>query len=340
MIVRRWLGILLFVTTPAMAQVRWQVKPFDTVCRPKQRLDLPVATEAYGELGRLRWIAPDRIAMIQFRANRVQVLDGNLKPLFSFGRKGNGPGEFQLASDVARVSDSLLGVTDPMQMRVHLFTLEGKFVRSFMTSRFPPKRIIGLPGNRIAVAGLSNVDSTLQFLSVHGLDGSRIRTAFNAPEPFRSIRPRNDEAVLLSAGDGSIVLVPSALDTVFLLRKNVESHFGLSLPAGYWNQLGNVDRNQPFEKIRDALDGFSFVVAGGLSDDSTLALGWRVTTRDGDPQWVVGLIGLNSRQGVLLTDVPGWTMGFQGATLWLRTEELDVSNVVQSYSCDMRLPGA
>jgi len=63
----------------------------------------------------------------------VRVFDLDGKHLRTFGRKGQGPGEFQLPNRLA-VSDEYVRVNDPPQGRIVWFTLDGQHVE---TSRSP-----------------------------------------------------------------------------------------------------------------------------------------------------------------------------------------------------------
>jgi hypothetical protein len=324
----RLILLLVVQALPVQAQVRWETMSFGEACHPRQRFELPVGSKEFEELGRLNWIGPNRIAVAQQRAARIQVLDGNLKPLFSFGRKGNGPGELQMPSDVAVIADSMLAVTDPMQMRVHLYTLSGKFIRSFLTSRFPPQRILSLPDGRIAVAGLSNVLQKNQFLSIHGMDGARVASALDAPEPYGSMAPRVGDVTLLRRRDGSLVVVPAGLDTVFTWSQGSEAHFGLSLPAGFWNQVTGMDVNQPHEKLMAAFNKTSYIGNGTMITDSILAFGWRTGEK-----LSFAMLNIDRRRGVLLKEAPGWIYGINGGVVYVRTEDLDDRSVMQSFAC-------
>lgn len=64
--------------------------------------------------------------------HRVRVLDaqdGNL--LFDIGKRGNGPGEFNLPRDVAIGKDGRLYVVDGANFRIQVFDAAGKYVRMF-----------------------------------------------------------------------------------------------------------------------------------------------------------------------------------------------------------------
>lgn len=64
--------------------------------------------------------------------HRVRVFDARTgEHLFDFGKRGHGPGEFNLARDIAIAPNGLLYVVDGGNFRVQVFQQDGKFVRSF-----------------------------------------------------------------------------------------------------------------------------------------------------------------------------------------------------------------
>ena len=64
--------------------------------------------------------------------HRVRVLDAhNGALLFDIGKRGDKPGEFNLARDAVISPDGLLYVVDGGNFRVQVFDLDGKFLRTF-----------------------------------------------------------------------------------------------------------------------------------------------------------------------------------------------------------------
>lgn len=64
--------------------------------------------------------------------HRVHALDLDTgKPLFQIGKRGDGPGEFNLPRDAVVGADGLLYVVDSGNFRVQVFDGEGKFVKTF-----------------------------------------------------------------------------------------------------------------------------------------------------------------------------------------------------------------
>jgi DNA-binding beta-propeller fold protein YncE len=64
--------------------------------------------------------------------HRVRVLDlDSGKLLFDIGKRGNGPGEFNLPRDAVVGGDGLLYVVDGGNFRVQVYDTEGKFLKTF-----------------------------------------------------------------------------------------------------------------------------------------------------------------------------------------------------------------
>ncbi|MEJ7811846.1 MAG: 6-bladed beta-propeller [Gemmatimonadaceae bacterium] len=85
-----------------------------------------------------------QIYVLDILERNVKVFDASGKFLRTFGRPGQGPGEFELPGDL-RLSDSTVNVTDVTLRRVSSFTLDGKHLR---TQRLPT--LAGsLPGQKV-----------------------------------------------------------------------------------------------------------------------------------------------------------------------------------------------
>jgi DNA-binding beta-propeller fold protein YncE len=69
---------------------------------------------------------------VDSKDHRVRALDLDTgKLLFEIGRRGDGPGEFNLPRDAVVGADGLLYVVDSGNFRVEVFDAEGKFVKTF-----------------------------------------------------------------------------------------------------------------------------------------------------------------------------------------------------------------
>lgn len=72
------------------------------------------------------------IGGVESTNHRVRVFDAQTgKHLFDFGKRGNGPGEFNLPRDVAVGKDNKLYVVDGGNFRIQVFDSEGKFLQTF-----------------------------------------------------------------------------------------------------------------------------------------------------------------------------------------------------------------
>lgn len=64
--------------------------------------------------------------------HRVRVFDAHTgNHLFDFGKRGTGPGEFNLPRDVAIGKDNKLYVVDGGNFRIQIFDMDGKYIKSF-----------------------------------------------------------------------------------------------------------------------------------------------------------------------------------------------------------------
>lgn len=75
--------------------------------------------------------AQDNIYISDDSDTAIKVFDAQGKYLRAIGRKGNGPGEFELIYDMAFLPDGRLLVTDFQVRRTSFFTPEGQFQTSF-----------------------------------------------------------------------------------------------------------------------------------------------------------------------------------------------------------------
>ncbi len=72
------------------------------------------------------------IGGVRSELHRVRVFDARTgQHLFDIGKRGSGPGEFNLPRDVAIGKDGQIYVTDGGNFRVQVFSRDGQFIRSF-----------------------------------------------------------------------------------------------------------------------------------------------------------------------------------------------------------------
>ncbi|MEI6667887.1 MAG: 6-bladed beta-propeller [Acidobacteriota bacterium] len=128
-------------------------------------------------------VAGDRVYVADTLANRIVIVGLGGKVLGSFGRRGDGPGEFNFPTNLARTIDGRLLVTDAMNFRVQVFDADGRFLRTFGrlgdgSGDFDkPKGVaVDSDGHIYVVEGISDVvqvfDDSGQFLLAFGGSGS------------------------------------------------------------------------------------------------------------------------------------------------------------------------
>ena len=86
-----------------------------------------------------------RIVVVNVGSGELRLYDPNGSYLGSFGRDGEGPGEFRLPAAVLPFADSLL-VWDTRLRRMSVFTTAGRFIRSFrieFTGSLDPPALAG-----------------------------------------------------------------------------------------------------------------------------------------------------------------------------------------------------
>ncbi|TVP76116.1 MAG: hypothetical protein EA352_06550 [Gemmatimonadales bacterium] len=71
----------------------------------------------------------DRWWVLDHQNGRVVALDEDLDPVLSFGRRGEGPGEFRFPSELLLLDGGIAVVDNPLQPRVVVFDTMGEFRR-------------------------------------------------------------------------------------------------------------------------------------------------------------------------------------------------------------------
>jgi DNA-binding beta-propeller fold protein YncE len=79
-------------------------------------------------------IAGNSLAVVDSQAHDVSVFDLAGKFLFTFGRRGTGPGEFNFPTHIASDAGGHWLVTDSLNCRIQIFSLDGKFISQFGSS--------------------------------------------------------------------------------------------------------------------------------------------------------------------------------------------------------------
>jgi len=77
------------------------------------------------------------IYVLDGRARKIKVFNKDGKNIRSFGRKGQGPGEFQITNDIILTPDETIMILDRANLRLSFFSLEGELLKEVSTSRVP-----------------------------------------------------------------------------------------------------------------------------------------------------------------------------------------------------------
>jgi DNA-binding beta-propeller fold protein YncE len=127
----------------------------------------------------------DRLFVVDTLAHRIAIVAPNGDVLGHFGIRGDGPGQFNFPTNIARAADGRLFVTDSMNFRVQMFDPEGRFVRSFgklgdgWGDFDKPKGVaVDSVGHVYVVEGLNDIvqifDDTGRLLLVFGGSGTGV----------------------------------------------------------------------------------------------------------------------------------------------------------------------
>jgi len=77
------------------------------------------------------------IYVLDGRARRIRVFDKDGKHIRSFGREGQGPGEFQRANDIVLTPDETIMILDRGNYRLSFFSQEGELLKEVSASKIP-----------------------------------------------------------------------------------------------------------------------------------------------------------------------------------------------------------
>jgi sugar lactone lactonase YvrE len=79
-------------------------------------------------------IAGSSLAVVDSQTHAVSVFDLAGKFLFTFGKRGTGPGEFNFPTHIASDANGQWLVTDSLNCRIQIFSNDGKFISQFGSS--------------------------------------------------------------------------------------------------------------------------------------------------------------------------------------------------------------
>jgi DNA-binding beta-propeller fold protein YncE len=75
--------------------------------------------------------ADDRLFVVDTMLNRVVIVTLAGQVIKTFGERGEGPGQFNFPTNIARAADGRLFVTDTMNFRVQVFDATGRYLNAF-----------------------------------------------------------------------------------------------------------------------------------------------------------------------------------------------------------------
>ena len=113
---------------------RLQLPPVLQIGRNEGEDDGP---DLFGHIMQVIRLSSGDIAVAEGLANEIRIFDDGGGHLRTFGRNGEGPGEFTALWTIAELPGDTIVAVDPRGGRVSLFTSSGTFARSFLIPRLP-----------------------------------------------------------------------------------------------------------------------------------------------------------------------------------------------------------
>lgn len=164
-------------------QWRLQLPPVLQIGRSEGGDDGP---DLFGRIMQVIQLSSGDIAVAEGLAGEIRVFDDDGGHLRTFGRSGEGPGEFASLWTIAELPGDTIVAIDPRGGRVSLFTSSGTFVRSFPIPRLPgasaPNVIGWLDDGTLLIDALTRSpsrdtrDQSTHFLYAVGRDGQVLGT--------------------------------------------------------------------------------------------------------------------------------------------------------------------
>lgn len=157
--------------------------------------ELLVKTFGKGELVRPTSLtadaARDRVYVVDTGAHRIVVFGSDGTPLFSFGQRGEGPGEFNYPLDIDLGYDGNLYVLDSMNARVQVFDGGGNHLRSFGGRGLEPGLFQIAKGLAVGPSGQVYVSDTLgNRVTIFDTQGNLLLTfGGRSPELQKQVAP-------------------------------------------------------------------------------------------------------------------------------------------------------
>ncbi len=253
---------------PLPNPMNWEVVEAPTVTIGSG-LEVETGVALYGISGAVR--LDDGRIVVADRAPRVLVFDPDGEYLHGFGRRGEGPGEFQRIRSIQLLSPDSLLVLDASSGRASFFTLDGGFVRSMP----PPQQgqWVGRLGDGTMVSrrnalpagqprGRTGIQRMFATLVRHDLDGRPLDTlgVFPADEFLMAANGTFHSGGILhtlqlSVGRTSVYVASSDLFEV--QRVSVDG-----------NPLTTITKShQPLEISTSSLEGSNWANSSRLIED-------------------------------------------------------------------------
>jgi len=112
------------------------------------------------------------IYVLEFDASRIQKFDARGRFQTSWGKDGEGPGEFHFPADLAIGPDGFLYVADTYNQRVQKFTREGQFVAQWSLPGTPQGQMAEATGITVTDEAVFLADSGNQRVQAWNLNGT------------------------------------------------------------------------------------------------------------------------------------------------------------------------
>ena len=147
--------------------------------------------DIFGYIEQVIRLSSGDIAVAEGIAGEIRVFDDGGRHLRTFGRRGEGPGEFVGLRTIAELPGDTIAAIDPLGGRVSLFKSSGTFARSFLIPRLSgasAPRVIGwLDDGTLLINALTRSpsrdarDHSTHFLYAVGRDGEVLGTLGEFP---------------------------------------------------------------------------------------------------------------------------------------------------------------
>lgn len=278
-------------------------------------------------------VAPHLLATVDRMLGRVVFFGADGQFRRAVGRLGDGPGEFRMPAALTPIGGGMIAVSDPAQMRIAILDTLGTPFRSYRTRHFAGEQIASLPRGQIAVGGMGDDGGGYRFVTIYDSTGTEVRRSVDVPKMLSDLTPRVSHLVLLSLGGEKLLVINAIAPQVVVVAGDAVERRDLDIPADLWHQL--PQRTSPAKtlgEMKARFDSASVFGRGAVHGDSAFAVAWRSRSDDGS-RYFLGRIDMQKSTATVMTDVPGWVLGFALGRVWVLAEQLDSANVLETYSC-------